>query len=191
MKVYIRAEWLINVSSLSYSLLQYTGVAPWVRLVALVLHTVVQRWFLKLNRLYWPNQFMLQRWLLCLDWLYCTCAHAAYYNCGTFGWTVCMGPPFNWASVDCLHGVNFFYFYSNLHRDSKRRRHHNANFSNSGYGPRGDNLRRPNAIPKGVGGTDWPIRIRRLPSPPPLKYHWHGILGLKLSPQDCSIDAEE
>jgi hypothetical protein len=46
----------------------------------------------------------------------------------------------------------------------------------------GDNLRRPNAIPKGVGGTDWPITIRRLPSPPPLTYHWHGILGLKLSP---------
>jgi hypothetical protein len=33
-----------------------------------------------------------------------------------------------------------------------------------------------------VGGTDWPITIRRLPSPPPLTYHWHGILGLKLSP---------
>jgi hypothetical protein len=33
---------------------------------------------------------------------------------------------------------------------------------------RGDNLRRPNAIPKGVGGTGWPIRIRCLPSPPPL-----------------------
>jgi hypothetical protein len=47
---------------------------------------------------------------------------------------------------------------------------------------RGDNLRRPNAIPKGVGGTDWPIRIRRLPSPPPLTYHWHWHWGLKLSP---------
>jgi hypothetical protein len=37
------------------------------------------------------------------------------------------------------------------------------------------------------GGTDWPIRIRRLPSPPPLTYHWHGILGLKLSPQQAAI----
>jgi hypothetical protein len=41
---------------------------------------------------------------------------------------------------------------------------------------RGDNLRRQNAIPKGVGGTDWPITIRRLPSPPPshipLTWHW-------------------
>jgi hypothetical protein len=39
---------------------------------------------------------------------------------------------------------------------------------------------------KRVGGTDWPIRIRCLPSPPPLKYHWHGIRGLKLSP-DCTL----
>jgi hypothetical protein len=40
---------------------------------------------------------------------------------------------------------------------------------------RGDNLRRPNAIPKGVGGTDWPIRIRRLPSPTPshIPLTWH------------------
>jgi hypothetical protein len=51
------------------------------------------------------------------------------------------------------------------------------------------NLRRPNAIPIGVGGTDWPIRILRLasqyqsvPSPPPLTCHWHGIRGWKLSP---------
>jgi hypothetical protein len=42
---------------------------------------------------------------------------------------------------------------------------------------RGDNLRHPNAIPKGVGGTDWPIRIRRLPSPPPLTYQWHMAFG--------------
>jgi hypothetical protein len=45
----------------------------------------------------------------------------------------------------------------------------------------------PVAVPRlpfqlGWWGTDWPIRIRRLPSPPPLTYHWHGIRGLKLSP---------
>jgi hypothetical protein len=44
-------------------------------------------------------------------------------------------------------------------------------------------LRRPNVIPKEVGGTDWPIRNRRFPSPRPLTYQWHGIRGLKLSPQ--------
>jgi hypothetical protein len=53
---------------------------------------------------------------------------------------------------------------------------------------RGDNLRRPNANPKGAGGgTDWPIRIHRLPSPPPLTYHCHGIRGLKLSPLISTI----
>jgi hypothetical protein len=48
---------------------------------------------------------------------------------------------------------------------------------------RGDNLRRPDAIPKGVGGTDWPIRIRRLPSPPPshIPLTWHS--GTEVSPQ--------
>jgi hypothetical protein len=37
------------------------------------------------------------------------------------------------------------------------------------------------------GGTDWPIRILRLPSPPRLTYHWHGIWGLKLSPLYCIV----
>jgi hypothetical protein len=56
---------------------------------------------------------------------------------------------------------------------------------------RDDNLRRLNAIPKGMGGTDWPIKIRLLPSPPPLTYHWHGIRGLKLSPQASKVTFQQ
>jgi hypothetical protein len=49
----------------------------------------------------------------------------------------------------------------------------------------GDNFRRFECHSKRGGGTDWPIRIVSAPSPSPprlLRYHWHGILGLKLSP---------
>jgi hypothetical protein len=41
----------------------------------------------------------------------------------------------------------------------------------SGKSVRAHNFRRSNAIPIGVGGTDWPIRIRRLPSHMALTWH--------------------